>query len=96
MLIDLESAEKFVNCGVHCNLVYIMPKNVEEVRAHLIKQGSRSADDIEKRVNQVKNELESLNSKTFIERSFQSGDKEKLFENMTEFLKSKYTKAIFK
>lgn len=92
----MESAEKFVNCGVHCNILYIMPKNVEEVRAHLIKQGNRSADEIENRVNQVKNELESLSSKSYIERSFQSGDSQRLFENMTEFLKSKYTKAIFK
>ena len=95
MLVDLKVADKFVNTGVHCNMVYVLPKNIEEVRAHLIRQGKKSADEVEARVNAVKNELEELHTKNYIEKSFQSGDLNQVFSQVVAYLKTKYTNVIF-
>ena len=92
----LGTGEKLFSTHSHTKPIYVLPQNVEEVREMYIKRGETSADEVEKQVNIVKNELEELPSKQWVDRQFPSADLEKLYQSILAYLQEKYPKLIIK
>ena len=93
---DLAIGEKLFSSHAHMKPVYVLPLNVEEVRDRILKTGEESADEVERQVNTVKNELEELPNKEWVDRSFQSADLDVLFSHMLSYIREKYPTLIIK
>jgi guanylate kinase len=88
--IEVQGAKKIFASNLNCNFFLILPPSVEELRKRLINRNSESLENIERRLEISKNEIEEFNSLSFFQKKLVNDDFESFYGKFKEYLQSVY------